>query len=66
MFFNLLKSDFIATKFSPVIDYELTFVKIQLLVKSIKSELRDLNLLLKIRHQELLKVLCLANNLREK
>ena len=39
MFFNHPKSDFILVrslqKFSPVIDYELKFVKMQLLVKSI-------------------------------
>ena len=35
MFFNRLKSDFVlATNFSPVIDYELRFVKMQVLVKS--------------------------------
>ena len=80
MFFNLLKSDFIlATKFLLVIDYELLFVKMQLFVKSIspwqqqtktfqvdKSRiLCDLDLPLKMRHQEL-KVWCLASNLREK
>ena len=36
MFFNLCKSDFIlATKFLPVIDYELKFAKMQLFVNSI-------------------------------
>ena len=40
MFFNRLESDFvllhpIATNFSPVIDYELKFVKMQFLVKSV-------------------------------
>ena len=62
-----------------MIDYELKFVKMQLLVyrchydnneqKNFQIDLirisRDLDLLLKIRHQEL-KVWCLANNLREK
>ena len=42
MFFNRLKSDFVLvrslqklTNFSPVTDYELKFVKMQFLVKSI-------------------------------
>ena len=35
MIFNRLKSDFVATNFLPVIDYELKFVKLQFLVKSI-------------------------------
>ena len=83
MFFSRLKKDFIlvriARKFSPVINYELKFVKMQFLVKSISlwQQLtknfqidqirisRDLDLLLKIRRQEL-DVWCLANNLREK
>ena len=57
----------IVTKFSPVIEYELKFVKMQLLVKSISPWqqwtknvendkiriLRDVDLLLKISHQEL-------------
>ena len=83
MCYSRLKKDFIlgriARKFSPVIDYELKFVKMQFLVKSISlwQQLtknfhidqirisRDLDLLLKIRRQEL-NVWCLANNLREK
>ena len=70
----------IARKFSPVIDYELKFFKMQFLVKSdftiitTKKNLwdpfnpnfaRSVDLLMKIRHQEF-KLWCLANNLCEK
>ena len=48
MFFNRLKSDFVlVTNFSPVIDYELKFVKMQLLITSIspcRARLSEKNL----------------------